>query len=350
MPVIVAGFLYYLLHPLVVLIDTKTKIPHLWSVTIVFFSFLILIIFLFFLFVPHLIAQLSSMLSDLPRFASHIQRTVNDWLQAGWFKRLGWEINTRDIENQIDRYSSTFLSFSLSGLGNVVSFLTGFTINLITIPIMLFYMLADGHKFIPFVNRLFLSKREEEVDLLARQMNGTISRYIGGQVIEGGFVMTCTIIGYLIVKQPFAPLLGLFAGICVLIPYIGPFISAIPSLLVAVSISTQQVLAVVLIVLIVSQLDGNLIYPNAIGRNLKIHPMTILVILLSAGNIWGLFGMILGVPAYAVIRTLVIFFYNLYHLKKNSRESKEMLVKDNSEQEKDSDEKGIKDGSKNDTK
>ncbi|WP_146627340.1 AI-2E family transporter, partial [Oenococcus oeni] len=75
-----------------------------------------------------------------------------------------------------------------------------------------------------------------------------------------------------------------------------------------------------------SQLDGNLIYPNVIGRNLKIHPLTIIIILLSAGNIWGLIGIILGVPIYAVLRTLCIFFYNLYQLRKGKDLSVEHLL------------------------
>lgn len=207
--------------------------------------------------------------------------------------------------------------------------MTTFTVNLITIPIMLFYMLADGDKFIPFINRFVFPSRTKEVNELAARMNKTISRYIDGQFIEAMFVMTFITVGYLIIHQPFAPILGIFSGLCVLIPYVGPYIGMLPSLFIAMTISGQQVLAVLAVVLIVSQLDGNLIYPNVIGRNLKIHPLTIIIILLSAGNIWGLFGMILGVPIYAILRTLFIFIYNLYQLRKGKKISLEdALIKE----------------------
>lgn len=318
-PIIAAGFLYYLLHPVVDFLEKHFNLKHMLAVVLTFTAFLIIIASLFVTFLPQLIGQISNLLGTLPDFANGIRKNVNSWLRSTWFKQLGWQIRTNDFQQQISKYSSTFLRVSLSSLGNALSFLTTFTINIITIPIMLFYMLADADRFVPFVNHFIFPSRAKEVNDLAARMNSTIGRYIGGQFIEALFVMICVMVGYLIIRQPFAPLLGLFAGLCVLIPYVGPFIGMVPSMLIAITISTQQVLAVALVVIIVSQLDGNLIYPNVIGRNLKIHPLTIIIILLSAGNIWGLPGMILGVPVYAIIRTLVIFVYNIYQLKKDEQ-------------------------------
>ncbi|MDV7714942.1 AI-2E family transporter [Oenococcus oeni] len=326
LPLIVAGFLYYLLHPVVVFLEKHFHFKHLLAVAITFFVFIVILISVFVIFVPQLIAQISNMLGSLPKFVDDMRNMTDSWVKSKWFKQLYQDVKISNIQKQISKYSSTFLEMSLSSLGNIASFLTTFTINIITIPIMLFYMLADGDKFIPFINRFIFPSRSKEVNDLAARMNNTISRYIDGQFIEGIFVMFFITGGYLLIRQPFAPLLGIFAGLCVLIPYLGPFISIIPSLLIALTVSGQQVLAVLVVVLIVSQLDGNLIYPNVIGRNLKIHPLTIIIILLSAGNIWGLIGIILGVPIYAVLRTLCIFFYNLYQLRKGKDLSVEHLL------------------------
>ncbi|QAS69692.1 AI-2E family transporter [Oenococcus sicerae] len=328
-PLIVAGFLYYLLHPVADFLEKHFHLKHLLAVSLTFFIFVLLVILAFIAFMPQLVEQISNMLGSLPSFAKDMQKLVDSWAKSNWFKQLGQEIKVKDIQTQISKYSSTFLKVSLSSLGNIVSFMTTFTVNLITIPIMLFYMLADGDKFIPFINRFVFPSRTKEVSELAARMNKTISRYIDGQFIEAMFVMTFITVGYLIIHQPFAPILGIFSGLCVLIPYVGPYIGMLPSLFIAMTISGQQVLAVLAVVLIVSQLDGNLIYPNVIGRNLKIHPLTIIIILLSAGNIWGLFGMILGVPIYAILRTLFIFIYNLYQLRKGKKNSLEdALIKE----------------------
>ena len=71
----------------------------------------------------------------------------------------------------------------------------------------------------------------------------------------------------------------------------------------------------IVVVLIVQQIDGNLVYPNVIGKSLEIHPLTIIIILLAAGNIAGLMGMILAVPLYAVVKVIVVHLYNIYQLE-----------------------------------
>ena len=70
------------------------------------------------------------------------------------------------------------------------------------------------------------------------------------------------------------------------------------------------------VVIIVQQVDGNLIYPNVIGRTLKIHPLTIMIILLVAGNLYGIIGTMLAVPVYAICKTVVIYVHNIYQVRK----------------------------------
>jgi predicted PurR-regulated permease PerM len=78
-------------------------------------------------------------------------------------------------------------------------------------------------------------------------------------------------------------------------------------------------------VLIVQQLDGNIIYPNVIGKSLAIHPLTIIIVLLVAGNIAGLLGIFLGVPFYAVCRTIVLFIIQVIKEDKTKQKQGELL-------------------------
>ncbi|WP_439646138.1 AI-2E family transporter [Lentilactobacillus senioris] len=71
----------------------------------------------------------------------------------------------------------------------------------------------------------------------------------------------------------------------------------------------------IIVVLVVQQIDGNFVYPNVIGKSLQIHPLTIIIILLAAGNIAGIAGMILAIPLYAVVKVVVSYLYNILHLK-----------------------------------
>ncbi|MGO1337403.1 MAG: AI-2E family transporter, partial [Leuconostoc fallax] len=88
-------------------------------------------------------------------------------------------------------------------------------------------------------------------------------------------------------------------------------------LVVASTQSMQQVIFVIIVMTIVQQIDGNFIYPNVIGKSLKIHPLTIMILLMVAGNLWGIVGMILIVPVYAVIREIVKYILKLHQLTKN---------------------------------
>ena len=138
------------------------------------------------------------------------------------------------------------------------------------------------------------------------------SHYIGGQAIECLFVGTFTFIGYLIIGMPYAYLLGFIAGVVTIIPYLGPYIGIAPALIIAATEGWTKMLLVVLVVVIIQMTDGNFIYPNVIGRSLDIHPLTIIILLMVAGNLWGLLGTILAVPTYAVIKTVITYLYELY--------------------------------------
>ena len=128
------------------------------------------------------------------------------------------------------------------------------------------------------------------------------------------------------ISQPYGLLLGVVAGMANIIPYLGPYVGIAPALIVAFTVSPMQVVYVIIIVVIVQQVDGNLIYPNIIGRTLKIHPLTIIILLLAAGNIAGILGMILAIPFYAVVRTVVVYVFNMIELRNEQELRKQTTV------------------------
>jgi predicted PurR-regulated permease PerM len=151
-------------------------------------------------------------------------------------------------------------------------------------------------------------------------MNKTIQTYISGQLIEVLFVFVMMFIGYLVLGIRYAFLFAIIAGLCNLIPYIGPYLGLAPSFLVTVFTNPVRGLLIILLVLIVQQLDSNLIYPNVIGKSLDIHPLTIIFIIIVGGNLAGLLGIFLGVPFYAIVKNIIIFFYNVYCTNKEKQQ------------------------------
>ena len=106
-------------------------------------------------------------------------------------------------------------------------------------------------------------------------------------------------------------LFGVIAGFTNLIPYLGPYLGLAPAVLVTIFNEPVKAALCCLVVLVVQQLDGNIIYPNVIGKSLKIHPLTIILILLVAGNLAGLLGIFLGVPFYVICRTIIYYVIDM---------------------------------------
>ncbi|GMA70115.1 AI-2E family transporter [Leuconostoc litchii] len=323
-PLIVAGFLYYVLKPIVALLEKVTikghKIPHKLAVIVTFMLFLGMIAGALVLLIPTLVAEITNLITSLPDFAKTVQAFATDSLQSKWLSNLNLAIDVDEVKSAIGKYSASFLTVTAGTLGSVVSMITSVTINVITIPVVLFYMLSDGERLVPAIQKLFPARFADNVKELTTKMDKTIEKYISGQAIEMLFVGITMAIGYLIIGQPYAWLFGVIAGITNIVPYIGPWIGVIPSLIVASTQSWKQVLLVLIVMTVVQQLDGNFIYPNVIGKTLKIHPLTIMILLMVAGNLWGIVGMILIIPTYAVARTVIKFAVEMRALTRDQHE------------------------------
>lgn len=324
-PVLIAGFLYYLLNPIVKLL-MKIKIKRIWAVAIVLLLLVAAIIWILLSVIPSLIQQISSIASNIPDFISRVETWLNNMAQLPIFK----EVDINHYLNQLDisyaKIIQQFLSGISNSLGSLVGTIASATIVIITAPFILFYMLKDGEKMVPTVKKFFPEKRRDQIVELLGQLNKTLANYISGQAIECLFVGTFTFLGYLILGVNYAFLFGVIAGLTNLIPYLGPYLGLAPAFLVTVFNDPVKALLCCVVVLIVQQLDGNVIYPNVIGKSLKIHPLTIIIVLLVAGNIAGLIGIFLGVPFYAICKTIISYVIKIVKEDQQNEKKKKIAT------------------------
>lgn len=325
-PILIAGFLFYLLNPLVnLLMKIKVKnhqVSRTFAVAIVFLLLIAIIVSALSFLIPNILNQVEQLIQNMPEYIKSFQRFLTKVLQQKnlppWIVDLTKDVDinayTKEIEESLSGFAKNFMMSITSSIGSIIGMVTSVTVTIVTVPFMLFYMLKDGHKLVPTVTGIFSEKQANRIGELLEKMSETISKYISGQAIECLFIGTCTAIGYGIVGVPFALLIGIFAGITNMIPYIGPYIGLLPALILALSNSVRQTILVIIVCVVVQQIDGNLIYPNVIGKSLDIHPLTIIIILLVAGNLAGLLGMLLAVPVYAVIKVIVIYIYDIIML------------------------------------
>ncbi|WP_461219149.1 AI-2E family transporter [Lapidilactobacillus salsurivasis] len=320
-PFLFAGFLFYLLNPLINLLE-KWHVKRGWGILIAFILLFGLLFLSIAAVIPKLTSQMTTIIKNLPSLAGSIQNSFQDFLSSDWAQKYNISQMLSDSSlqpSQLYTRITKFVTANFGNVGSVVTSISGFAVSALTVPVILYYLLKDGHKLIPNIQRFFPERFRGEVAELLRKMNETISTYFAGQFLDMLFVGTLTFIGYLIIGMPYALLLGVVAGIMNIVPYIGPWLGVFPAILVALTVSFPKAILVAIVVIIVQQVDGNLLYPHVIGRTLQIHPLTIIVLILVAGNMFGFIGVVLCIPVYAVSKTIVKYLLDIYRLRRQAK-------------------------------
>lgn len=339
MPVLVAGILFYLLNPIkkqlmkihITLNHKKYYVNSTFATSIIFIVLAALITIACIILIPDLLKQIANLIQNMPDLTKHAEESLTHFSHKGVLRKLPLKQYTERLQGYITDNAKTILANLSGGVSQIISMATNVIVDTLSIIVILFFMLKDGSKFTISIGKFLPKNSRKPTLILLSKMSHTISKYIDGQLIECCFVGGFTILGFLIIHQPFAVLLGMVGGLCVIIPYVGAFIGIAPAILVAFTVNIWQVLWVIIVVIIVEQIDGNLIYPNVIGKSEHIHPLTIVIILLAVGKVMGILGMILAIPVYAILKTVVIYLHHIFTLKyqpmikKRHREEKKRL-------------------------
>ncbi|MBM7689352.1 AI-2E family transporter [Enterococcus ureilyticus] len=319
MPLLIAGFLYYMFDPLVLFLE-KRGLPRIIGFLLSFAVLIVLITLVVMNVVPQLVNQSVELSQSLPTYAEEMNQWLNDLGELEAFKGF-------NIQEQLDKANitiSNILNFAIVGvtssLSKIVSILMRFFILLFTVPFILFFMFKDGHKFLDALSHFFPKSIRSELQQTVKEMNQTLSAYISSTVLDAFIIGILSFIAMTIFKQPYSLLLAVFCGLTNIIPYVGPFIGAVPAILVGLFISPWQALYMAVSILVIQQLDGNLIKPLLMGKSLNVHPLTIILVLIAAGSVGGIIGMLICIPVYAVIKTLVLNISKIYNIKKESKD------------------------------
>lgn len=312
LPFIIAGFLYYVFNPLVMFLEEKMKLPRIWGIVLVFVLLIGLLTYTVISLVPRVITQLSDLIIASGSIVPELQKWVDKLSANPAFK----EIDFKALINKANISYMDILQNLLSGvtfsLSNVVNAVFKVVMILSLVPILLFYMLKDGKNMLPFLKKTLLKRDRLNIVSLLDDMNATISKYISGAAIDCLFIFVTVFIAYLIIGVPYAFLFAAFSAITNLIPYLGPYIGLIPVLFSIGFTDPVRALIAALVVLTLQQIDGNIIYPKVVGSAIEVHPVTIMVLMLVAGSLYGLIGMLVAVPFYSLAKEVVKFLWRLW--------------------------------------
>jgi predicted PurR-regulated permease PerM len=297
----------------------KAKIPRTLAILILYVIFVGAIVLVIGLIGPIVIRQIDQLINNIPEYVKSSKDLFNYLMHTDLYNWVQEQKLLEKVNSSMLKWLTNFTDNITAGMQTAIGVITSITVTIITVPFILFYMFKDGKKFPLAVMRFIPANYRNEGLNIIRETGETLGTYIQGQTLVCLAVGFLTFIGFLIIHLPYALLLGLIIAVTNIIPYLGPFIGAAPAVIVGLLDSPSKALLAVIVVVVVQQIDGNIMSPLIIGKRLDMHPLTIIVLLLVAGNLAGVLGMILAVPVYAVAKTVVINIYRLWQLRKAAK-------------------------------
>lgn len=181
-------------------------------------------------------------------------------------------------------------------LGGIFGFLT--------VLIVTFYILVDANNLRNAMLHLFSKQDRPRAAAASREIVGKVSAWLGGQLLLAAIIGITSAIGLWLMGIPFFYVLALISAIGEMIPIVGPFLSAIPAIAVASTVSFQKVLMVIAFFVVQQQIENHVLVPKVMERQVGVSAVTVIVALLIGGNLLGILGAILAVPTAAILQVV----------------------------------------------
>lgn len=312
-PMLLAIIFYYMFVPLVDFLYLH-NVPRTIGASISILLLFILIIAGFGLAIPIIVNQIISFAQAVPTFANNLVAILEQYIQTAEFQSyyqqiIHWITNSlNDVAQQL----VITLSSTVQGITTILSTISSLLIVLLTFPIFLLFLLVDGRNFKNNFLYIFPTETREDIDQLTKRINLKVGAYIKGRLLVSFLIGVFYFVTLSILKVDYSFVLALLSGVLSLIPYLGAIISLVPLLIVSLTQSTLTAIIVLIIWGIAQVLDGNILGPSIISRNLNMHPLTIMIILIGSGSLLGIVGMVIGIPIYAILREIALFFFDKY--------------------------------------
>lgn len=317
-PIVVSLILFYLFNPLVNLMQ-RYRIPRVVGITIIYLVIVGIITLIVNLLIPIIGSQIDSLIQNSPHYLEKIVNTIDKFANNSFLSDYYSQVN--EWLSTLPQKIPTMLSDYFDGFGSKLASFAETVANIgvviVTTPFVLFFMLKDGHHFKEFSTKIVPPKFRKDYHDLMEKMSVQVGSYIQGQIIVSFCIGILLFIGYSIIGLNYSLVLASIAAVTSVVPYLGPTIAISPAIIIALITSPWMLLKLIIVWTLVQFIEGHFISPNIMGKTLKIHPLTIIFILLCAGKLLGIVGVILGIPGYAILKVLVTHLFALFKRRYN---------------------------------
>jgi len=313
---IVATVVVYLLDPLVSRLERR-GIRRGWGAALLYLVFFgVLGVAITFL-VPIMSEQIQSFVRTVPDLAT---RAV-EWFRS-ILDRAGSDVQLSDVVTGFQEGGSvagSFVERVTSLAGGVVHVALIFILG----PIVAFYLVVDLPKIRTGLRAAVPAGKREEWRPVYEQIGDAVGGFFRGQLLVAAFVALASMLVLWAIGLPYWAVVGIVAGIFNLVPMIGPYIGGVVAVFIALTVGRTDhdllpwispgmglAIASVIALVIVQQVDNHIVSPNVVARTVKLHPVTVMLSLLAFGTLFGLWGLLLAVPAVATVKILLVHYWD----------------------------------------
>ena len=293
----------------------KSAVVRIISMILAFLVISIVLYLVINLVVPELIDIVKLLISNIPYYVEEIKNFLNNNTEN--IQEVNEIISSINFDiDSIKKEAISLITKALTSSISIISGIIGFFTNLIISIIFAVYILMSKEKLteqsVKIIEAYFNEKHAKLILEIGRNINSTFKNFFTVQCLEATILGTLCVIGMSILKIPYAVPIGVLVGVTALIPVVGAFIGIIIGAILIVSVAPIKVITFIVFVLILQQIEGNVIYPKVVGTSVGLPGMWVLVAVTVGGSLFGILGMLLGVPTASV-------FYSVLKKDTNSR-------------------------------
>lgn len=301
LPFIISGFIAFLLHPLVKKLEAM-KMKRVYAILIIYILFFGTIGYILYLGIPIFIRQIHEFAEHFPQIIQPYQEWIHN-IQSSTSRLpdgLQDQINSRidDFEKWLNR----FLEKSAEVLMGIVNYF----VVIAVIPFISFYLLKDVNEVKQAAWYITPRKWRTRGKEFMKAVIDSLGGYIRGQLFVGFLIGVTASISFAVIGLSYPVPLGIIIAVTNIIPYFGPFIGAIPVLLIALMGSVTKAIFAAVVIILLQFLEGNILSPYIVGKSINIHPLFIIAALIFGSEAGGIVGMIIAVPILVILKVAIV--------------------------------------------
>ncbi len=316
MPFIIGFSIAYLLNPAVIFIEdkialyikilkNKKKIKRVIAMLITYTIFVGFLIWFLIVVLPQFYQSILRLIDQFAKGYSEYQEQIDkiaEALDLSMYLDLALieQIDFSNLSNVLTKILPIIFSKAYYFTSGIFKFFMGIIISL--------YVIYDKERFIDGSKKLlYLATPKENIEKTMDFLNETnqiFKSFFVGKTLDSIIIGFLCFIGLILMENPYPIVISVIVGITNMIPYFGPFIGAVPGVIITMIYSPSKALWLIIFIFALQQFDGLILGPKILGDSTGIEPFWVLLAIIVGGALFGVLGMLLGVPAFAVIYTL----------------------------------------------